>query len=61
MQQAEAANHAKSAFLANMSHELRTPLNAIIGYSEILAGRMRRIKRRNHFAALIAPASISSS
>jgi len=33
---AERANHAKSAFLANMSHELRTPLNAIIGFSEIM-------------------------
>lgn len=33
---AQAANRAKSAFLATMSHELRTPLNAIIGYSEIL-------------------------
>src|SRR5512138_229671 len=34
--EAERANHAKSAFLANMSHELRTPLNAIIGFSEIM-------------------------
>ena len=36
VEEAEAANKAKSLFLANMSHELRTPLNAIIGYSEIL-------------------------
>jgi PAS domain S-box-containing protein len=34
--QAEAANHAKSAFLANMSHEIRTPLNAIIGLTHLL-------------------------
>src|SRR3546814_6556106 len=34
--EAERANHAKSAFLANMSHELRTPLNAIIGFSELM-------------------------
>ncbi|HWA70522.1 MAG TPA: HAMP domain-containing sensor histidine kinase [Rhizomicrobium sp.] len=36
VQQAEAANKAKSAFLANMSHELRTPLNAIMGFSEVM-------------------------
>lgn len=35
-EQADAANHAKSAFLANMSHELRTPLNAVIGFSEMM-------------------------
>jgi PAS domain S-box-containing protein len=33
---AEAANHAKSAFLANMSHEIRTPLNAILGLNHLL-------------------------
>jgi signal transduction histidine kinase/HAMP domain-containing protein len=40
MQQAEAANAAKTRFLANMSHELRTPLNAIIGFSEIIHGQL---------------------
>ena len=32
IEQAQTANHIKSAFLASMSHELRTPLNSIIGF-----------------------------
>ena len=35
-EEAEQANHAKTAFLANMSHEIRTPMNAILGMSEVL-------------------------
>ena len=38
--EAEQANHAKSAFLANMSHELRTPLNGILGLSDVLLNEM---------------------
>ncbi|MGB3224724.1 MAG: PAS domain S-box protein [Desulforhopalus sp.] len=36
MEEAQAADHIKSAFLATMSHELRTPLNSIIGFTGIM-------------------------
>jgi signal transduction histidine kinase/DNA-binding response OmpR family regulator len=38
LEEAEAANYAKSRFLANMSHEIRTPMNGVIGMSELLLG-----------------------
>ena len=33
---ARAANEAKTRFLFNMSHDIRTPMNAILGFSELL-------------------------
>jgi signal transduction histidine kinase/HPt (histidine-containing phosphotransfer) domain-containing protein/ActR/RegA family two-component response regulator len=36
LEEAEAANYAKTRFLANMSHEIRTPMNGIIGMSDLL-------------------------
>ena len=35
---AEAANQAKSAFLAQMSHEIRTPINSMVGMTELALG-----------------------
>ncbi|WWR16967.1 response regulator [Lachnospiraceae bacterium JLR.KK008] len=40
LEQAEAANEAKSKFLSNMSHDIRTPMNGIIGMTAIAGAHL---------------------
>ena len=64
VQEAEAANRAKSTFLANMSHELRTPLHAIMGMADLVQratadpkqrGRLDKIKKASmHLVEIIS-------
>jgi len=51
-EQAEAANHAKSAFLANMSHELRTPMNAVLGFASLLRESEQNPDNRRYLDAI---------
>jgi CheY-like chemotaxis protein len=54
--EAEAANRAKSQFLANMSHEIRTPMNGVLGMQELLlrtelTDRQRKLATTAHRSA----------
>lgn len=49
LQNASAANDAKSTFLATMSHELRTPLNAIIGFSDVMLSEIYGSVENAHY------------
>ena len=41
IEEARAADEAKSSFLANMSHEIRTPMNGVIGFTELALAEER--------------------
>jgi len=56
LEQAMAANQAKSNFLSTMSHEMRTPMNAIIGMTKI-GKRADGIDEKNHALNRIGEAS----
>lgn len=47
-ERAEEASRLKDSILANMSHELRTPMTAILGFSELLARRLKDQELANY-------------
>ena len=48
LEEAEAANQAKSEFLANLSHEIITPLHAVIGMTELLCSTPLSSEQKNY-------------
>jgi signal transduction histidine kinase/CheY-like chemotaxis protein len=52
-EEAERANHAKTAFLANISHEIRTPLGAVIGFTSLLRSGDIPSEERDETLAII--------
>ena len=57
LEDANAANVAKTRFLSNISHDIRTPLNAIVGYTEIALRHEKDAARVNDCLAKINVAS----
>ncbi len=51
-EEAERANHAKSAFIANISHEIRTPMNAVLGFTELLFSRIEEPEHKSYLQSI---------
>ena len=57
LNQAEAANRAKTTFLNNMSHDIRTPMNAIIGYTGLASSQIYNKEQVQGYLAKIGQSS----
>ena len=57
LNQAEAANRAKTTFLNNMSHDIRTPMNAIIGYTGLASSHIDNKEQVQGYLAKIGQSS----
>lgn len=56
IEEAQAANKAKSQFLANMSHEIRTPMNGIMGMADLLLSTKPDAEQREYLDMVKASA-----
>ena len=57
LNQAEAANRAKTTFLNSMSHDIRTPMNAIIGYTGLASSHIDNREQVQDYLAKIGQSS----
>ena len=57
LNQAEAANRAKTTFLNSMSHDIRTPMNAIIGYTGLASSHIDNKEQVQDYLAKIGQSS----
>ena len=57
LNQAEAANRAKTTFLNNMSHDIRTPMNAIIGFTGLASSHIDNKEQVQNYLAKIGQSS----
>ncbi len=56
-ERAENSERLKTSFLANLSHEIRTPLNGIIGFSDMLAERVKASDKSKEYIQAIQESS----